>query len=676
MKWYNSVKIKLIGFFLFVSTIFLISIITVFFMMRNNNLHENASKEATLLTSKILHDIKSRQILAEEIVQTLSSVSTLFLQKGTYEPDLIKKILSGNVDHELNIVSGGVWFEPGVFQKASQDYIFFDRSKSRDFTLIKDYADKIDYHQMIFYKLGKKTPKGEVSWTEVDMDPVTKVRMMTIVSPVYDGHNRFVGVANVDIAIDNNVQRKIKSISANRYMMILDQKGNIIAKSGLLDRQLKVENIFSTENQNMLYMIAGIMNHLLEESTSARQDGPHLPAKHIKPSKDDPFKNGLLSGVDDIQSSIHIIPDDPLLNVQSILAVYHFKKTGWNVIIGIPQKEVMARQDELFYNILFITVLLTLFSTVLGYFVLKHIFIKPIEGINSQLQSAMSDNTLLVCHDKGEIGMLVENLNTRTRNLVKARERESKEHQLRLAHEEMLMQQSKMAVMGEMMDSVAHQWKQPLNALTLYCELIRNDFEEGNVDQAYVEEFRKNIQVQIDHMVNTLDEFRSFFRPNKEKKPFKMIDVVNSALFLAKDDILKNRILVKIEQEDDIEVNGYENEFKHLILNIINNAKDAFIENEIQQRLIRIRLISDKKGDRLEICDNAGGVPEKVIDKIFEANVTTKEEGKGTGIGLYMSRQIAEKHHATLSVENRKEGACFIVTFSKESQEETATPAR
>jgi signal transduction histidine kinase len=155
-----------------------------------------------------------------------------------------------------------------------------------------------------------------------------------------------------------------------------------------------------------------------------------------------------------------------------------------------------------------------------------------------------------------------------------------------------------------------------------------------------------------------------------------MIDVVNSALFLAKDDILKNRILVKIEQEDDIEVNGYENEFKHLILNIINNAKDAFIENEIQQRLIRILLIADKKGNRLEICDNAGGVPEKVIDKIFEANVTTKEEGKGTGIGLYMSRQIAEKHHATLSVENRKEGACFIVTFSKESQEETATPAR
>jgi len=265
--------------------------------------------------------------------------------------------------------------------------------------------------------------------------------------------------------------------------------------------------------------------------------------------------------------------------------------------IGELNRALIKNSNDLFINMLIVTFLLTVLVTLIGYVALKAIFINPIQSINKQLQNALSENTLLECQDKGEIGMLVENLNTRTINLAKARARESKEHQLRMAHEEMLMQQSKMAVMGEMMDSVAHQWKQPLNALTLYSELIRNDFEEGNVDQEYIEEFRKNIQIQIDHMVNTLDEFRSFFRPNKEKRPFKMLDVVNSALFLAKDDILKNRILVKIEQEDDIEVDGYENEFKHLILNILNNAKDAFIENDVQQRLIRIRLIASQEGD-------------------------------------------------------------------------------
>jgi signal transduction histidine kinase len=309
------------------------------------------------------------------------------------------------------------------------------------------------------------------------------------------------------------------------------------------------------------------------------------------------------------------------------------------------------------------TLVITLLATLIGYFILRALFVLPIEKLIEKLRRTDTHDTI-VFEDKSEIGMLVDSLNTRTHHLIEAQKRESEEYQLRIAQEEMLIQQSKMAMMGEMMDSVAHQWKQPLNALTLYSELIRNDFNEGNVDKAYIEKFRKDIQLQIDHMVNTLDEFRSFFRPSKERNDFKLLDVVNSALFLAKDDILKHRILVRVEQEDEIVVNGYANEFKHLILNIINNAKDAFIEHDISKRLIRIRLIASENEKRLEIEDNAGGIPEEVVETIFEANVTTKSEGKGTGIGLYMSRQIAQKHEAVLSVENREEGACFIVSFS------------
>ena len=314
-------------------------------------------------------------------------------------------------------------------------------------------------------------------------------------------------------------------------------------------------------------------------------------------------------------------------------------------------------------EILFHVIILTLTATLISYFMLKYIFINPVEQLNAQLQH-IPNETLITFKGEGELKLLVDGFNRHTKNLIEAKARENKEYQLRKVHEEMLIQQSKMALMGEMMDSVAHQWKQPLNALTLYSELIRNDFEEGNVDQTYIEKFRKDIQLQIDHMVNTLDEFRSFFRPDKEKQPFKLIDVLNSALFLAKDDILKHHILVKIEQQDEIVIEGFPNEFKHLILNIINNAKDAFIERDIKQRLILIRLIKSEEKTQLEIEDNAGGIPDEVIDTLFEANVTTKEEGKGTGIGLYMSQKIAQKHQAKLWVENRKRGACFIVTFS------------
>jgi len=220
-----------------------------------------------------------------------------------------------------------------------------------------------------------------------------------------------------------------------------------------------------------------------------------------------------------------------------------------------------------------------------------------------------------------------------------------------------------MAAMGEMMDAVAHQWKQPLNALSMYADIIKNDHEDGLVDKAYIEQFRDDIQMQIDHMVNTLDEFRTFFRPSQENENFQLLAVINSVLILTKDDLLKNGINVSIDQSDPIFIDGSANEFKHLILNIINNAKDAFRDNNIEKRKISIRLIKDDQGKRMEIEDNAGGIPEGIIDDIFKSNVTTKDEDKGTGIGLYMSTQIAIKHNAVLSVKNQNDGACFTITF-------------
>jgi len=165
-------------------------------------------------------------------------------------------------------------------------------------------------------------------------------------------------------------------------------------------------------------------------------------------------------------------------------------------------------------------------------------------------------------------------------------------------------------------------------------------------------------------MITTLDAFRSFFRPNKYHQRFSLRDVIDSVLFLTRDELMKHGITVVIERDDPIEVVGSENEFKHLVLNIISNARDAFDDNHIESgRKITIRLIHEGEERRLEIEDNAGGIPEKLIGDIFKPNVTSKAEGKGTGIGLYMSTRIAEKHLASLSVENRRKGACFIIRF-------------
>ncbi|RLA70735.1 MAG: hypothetical protein DRG09_02360 [Epsilonproteobacteria bacterium] len=229
----------------------------------------------------------------------------------------------------------------------------------------------------------------------------------------------------------------------------------------------------------------------------------------------------------------------------------------------------------------------------------------------------------------------------------------------RQKQEKLLQQQSKMAAMGEMMDAVAHQWKQPLNALSLYSDIIPDDFANGIVDQIYVNEFKTDVQIQIAHMVDTLDEFRTFFRPNKKNTNFTLQDVINSVLILIKDEFMKNAITVNVAQQDTLKMYGSENELKHLLLNILNNAKDAFADNSVKNKIITIRLMQINDRNVLEIEDNAGGIPTSVLPDIFKANVTSKSEGKGTGIGLYMSHQIAQKHAATLSAKNQNEGACF-----------------
>jgi signal transduction histidine kinase len=229
----------------------------------------------------------------------------------------------------------------------------------------------------------------------------------------------------------------------------------------------------------------------------------------------------------------------------------------------------------------------------------------------------------------------------------------------------MLQQQSKMASMGEMMDAVAHQWKQPLNALSMYSDLMKSDYEDGRVDKAYVDDMVEGVQAQIAHMTNTLSEFRNFFRPNTGIRIFNLSDVISSVQFLVKDEFLKNSISIEVDIDEGIRLEGNENEFKHLILNIINNAKDAFNEGTVVTRLIRIQALEEADYITLSIKDNAGGIPEHVLDHIFEANFTTKEAGKGTGIGLYMSEQILKKMKGSIKVSNIDQGACFTIKLVK-----------
>lgn len=258
-----------------------------------------------------------------------------------------------------------------------------------------------------------------------------------------------------------------------------------------------------------------------------------------------------------------------------------------------------------------------------------------------------------VRRQEDELRQLKENLEQRV----------EEEIQKRAEKESMLEQQAKMAAMGEMMDAVAHQWKQPLNAISMMSDLLQSDFSEGNVDQNYINDLSNTIEQQVEHMVSTLNEFRTFFRPNKTAEPFGLRRSLQSVQLLVKDEFLQNGITIHIDNKDEVIINGIENEFKHLILNIINNAKDAFNERQQKERNITIRFFKKDATVSIEIEDNAGGIPEQIINDIFKPNITTKPEDKGTGIGLYMSARIVEKHQGKIMVNNSGQGALFTISL-------------
>ncbi|WP_096259793.1 sensor histidine kinase [Lebetimonas natsushimae] len=224
-------------------------------------------------------------------------------------------------------------------------------------------------------------------------------------------------------------------------------------------------------------------------------------------------------------------------------------------------------------------------------------------------------------------------------------------------NEQLLMQQSKLAALGEMLGNIAHQWRHPLTHLSLLIQNLEIAYKKNRIDEKYIENFKHKAMKQIEYMSKTIDDFRNFFKEDKEKTDFIVNESVKEVLFLL-DGRLKNyNIDVEIIEEGEKTIYGFKNEFLQVIMNIINNAIDVLNERNIKNKKIWIKI-----GNVIEIEDNAGGIRKEIIDKIFEPYFTTKFQSQGTGIGLYMSKIIITKHfNGNLYAYNSKNGAVFVI---------------
>ena len=226
---------------------------------------------------------------------------------------------------------------------------------------------------------------------------------------------------------------------------------------------------------------------------------------------------------------------------------------------------------------------------------------------------------------------------------------------------ETLQQQNKLASMGEMIGAIAHQWRQPLNELGIAIQNLKYDYEDGLITKEYLDEFINETKKVIKFMSDTIDDFRNFYRVEKTKEVFSVKNAIKKTLSIQKAQLLNNHIEVELLGED-FEVNGYKNEFQQVILNLINNAKDILLEKKVKNAKIIIEL----KDRTIFVRDNGGGIPSDIIKRIFEPYFTTKEQGKGTGMGLYMSKMIIEENlKAKLDVRNTQEGAEFRIDFNE-----------
>ncbi len=233
--------------------------------------------------------------------------------------------------------------------------------------------------------------------------------------------------------------------------------------------------------------------------------------------------------------------------------------------------------------------------------------------------------------------------------------------------ENILIQQSKMASMGEMIGVIAHQWKQPLNALSLINYDIKDAYEFRDLNEEYMNKSIEKSNFQIEFMSKTIDDFRNFFKPSKEKKTFSAKSAILDILNILNSQFKKSDIEIKIEtKENNDKIYGFENEFKQAVLNILNNAKDTILSQKKKKLLdsgvIEILIEKNDLNLNIKFIDNGGGIPDDIIKNLFTPYITTKGN-EGTGIGLYISKIIISNISGKIRAYNLKNGACFEITL-------------
>jgi signal transduction histidine kinase len=322
-------------------------------------------------------------------------------------------------------------------------------------------------------------------------------------------------------------------------------------------------------------------------------------------------------------SDAYVLVDKLYFEINSI-NIYLTSLINYDLKLAINEK----RKTEKVFNIIIMMSVISIIFVFLFSIILSVIIINNFKKLHNSLEQKIKDKTkeLQKLNESLEKRIKLEVKNNRKKDLI-------------------MFQQTKLASMGEMLQNIAHQWRQPLGSLTMIIQSFQTKMMHGKLTDEFVDKKVHDSLLLADSMSSTLDDFRNFFNPDKIKTKFLLQNCLNHSLELSKYLLDKENIKISLKIREDVMISGFYNELSHVLLNIISNSKDALAsKKENEEKLIYIVIKKVDNNAQIVMLDNGGGIPQKVLPKVFEPYYTTKYKSAGTGVGLYMSKQIIEKH--------------------------------
>ena len=452
---------------------------------------------------------------------------------------------------------------------------------------------------------------------------------------------------------------------------VIDILNYNIAKSNLSDEELKMDairllnNITFEENKSNYFFVYEVKNMQGGDNFAKLVVNPNRPdlvgtliSTEYKDTDGKKFREDFLRDIRIHKESFtkysYTKPDSNEVK-QKLSYFKYYEKWNWIIAVGVYsddiENEIAVKNRDLKVKIKNQVV-----QNVVLFIMFLSIAILISIAISQKIDEVLKNYENKVKSNAKELEELNESLEIKVqKEIEKNREKE-----------QLLVQKSKFIALGEMISNIAHQWRQPLSELSSILMYIKFKQSIKALDENTMNQKIQEADKVLEFMSHTIDDFRNFFMPKKEKEEFFLYAVVDIVINIVSSTLKNYDIKLELDIDKKIVLKTYLNEYEQVLLNIINNAKDVLIEKNIKNPHIKIKAYEEENHVILTIEDNGGGVLVEPKGKIFEPYFTTKEHSKGTGIGLYMSKIIVDKNmKGKLRVRNTNQGAKFVISIPK-----------